>query len=592
MAETYPDCTPALLRDWQMQFDEVYYSRCFGWKEFLDNPNMDDTTPENFFACRHCKERVKFTPAERSFGGIHEPTTQNVPVVPEPPTNSSGNVLDVQIPTITVSCAPKSGMPMHLSGNELGRTGIFKPRPRKLQVAPNTHVDAPIFYPPPKLVTVENAVGETGKNVESNLTGQSVVDVANPTIHQPKIVERTRYDQSMKPLSPIPENCFLRSPSVILDAQVVEDTCGLSAGNVDFCQSVQIRAPSERQASLPQHRLMHIVSAAEQQDIMTRVGTPNRPDFFPIRDSDWRIPGALKQETTDYIALLHNEFSVEALDGLVQAGDALLKACGSLEDAARQVQEHNFRIMDPIRQRIEHYRYLYPAIASQVIEIATAGVIPEYTGPENPLPRESGLPYDRSKSLPIMKKFWKLIREGKMIVSSNAVAEEDARRQPCPTSAVQKKLPDRSLSVDFRVISDLRRVNLGFDVEQFFPVVTPNIVQVAQGILKLKAVFPSPPVHICKRDIDSAFHRVFIHPDLCKLLRHEFTAMDLGLTNATYETINCSFLVLPFGWIGSPFYFALMTEAIMAIHANFRPSQPRWSGSERFSCFLYVDDAI
>lgn len=191
---------------------------------------------------------------------------------------------------------------------------------------------------------------------------------------------------------------------------------------------------------------------------------------------------------------------------------------------------------------------------------------------------ESGLPYDRIKSLHIVKKFRKLIREGKTMVTSDAVASTVQTRQPSPTSVLQKKLPCRSLSVDFRAISDMRRINLGFDVDRFFPSVTPSIVQIVQRIMKLKAVFPSLPVRICKRDIDSAFHRASVHPDLCKLLCHDLNVLDIGLATNDYQAINCAFSVLFFGRVGSPFYYALMTEAFMAIHANFRPFQPRWSG--------------
>lgn len=102
---------------------------------------------------------------------------------------------------------------------------------------------------------------------------------------------------------------------------------------------------------------------------------------------------------------------MELLDELVKVGDTLARAFGSMEDASLQIQELNFRTMESVRKPIEQHRHVYPVIAQQVIDSATVRVIPYYSGNESPLPRESGLPYDRSKSLHILKKFWKLIRE-------------------------------------------------------------------------------------------------------------------------------------------------------------------------------------
>ena len=201
-----------------------------------------------------------------------------------------------------------------------------------------------------------------------------------------------------------------------------------------------------------------------------------------------------------------------------------------------------------------------------------------------------GLPYDRPRSLPFVKKFRKLSREGKMMVTSNAGAEYVEGRQQRPTSVVQNKLTDSPLSVDFSVISDSRRINLGFDMEQFRRWITPAIVQIVRRVMKL--MDPPIPVHICRRDVDAAFHIAFAHPDLCRLVCHYLSVGDIGLDTLVYERINFAFLGFPFGWACSPDYFALMADDIMAIRANCHPSQPRWSGSERFSFYQYVDDAL
>ena len=99
--------------------------------------------------------------------------------------------------------------------------------------------------------------------------------------------------------------------------------------------------------------------------------------------------------------------------------------------------------MGYVKHQIEHRRYRPPDIAHHVIEIATTGAIPVYNGPGDPTPMESGLLYDRRKSLPVVKKFWKWIREGETMAASEAVASMDHAEKPCPASVAQGKLPGR-----------------------------------------------------------------------------------------------------------------------------------------------------
>lgn len=49
---------------------------------------------------------------------------------------------------------------------------------------------------------------------------------------------------------------------------------------------------------------------------------------------------------------------------------------------------------------------------------------------------------------------------------------------------------------------------------------------------------------------------------------------------------------MPFGWVASPAYFKLHTDALSALRRYYRPPQELMSGSERFCSFMYVDDCM
>ena len=89
-----------------------------------------------------------------------------------------------------------------------------------------------------------------------------------------------------------------------------------------------------------------------------------------------------------------------------------------------------------------------------------------------------------------------MIREGEILDASNKMVGQISSRQPRPTSAEQMKLPDPSISIDCRAISALRRIHLGWGADQFFPVVTPMVAQIAQRIRKLQDVYQPEPLQI------------------------------------------------------------------------------------------------
>ena len=143
-------------------------------------------------------------------------------------------------------------------------------------------------------------------------------------------------------------------------------------------------------------------------------------------------------------------------------------------------------------------------------------------------------------------------------------------------------MPDRTLSVDYRIVSDLRQINLGNHKEDFYPVEVIKVSDLVQRIVKLQRQFPTSPALMAKRDIASAFRRILLHPDLIHIFTTDIQGDKLGRKHDLFM----GHLAMPFGWVASPAYFKIHTDAITALRNHFRPGQGILSGNEKFNSFI------
>ena len=117
-----------------------------------------------------------------------------------------------------------------------------------------------------------------------------------------------------------------------------------------------------------------------------------------------------------------------------------------------------------------------------------------------------------------------------------------------------------------------------------------DIERIAEKVIAMKMRWPGLPIICAKRDIDSAFKRVRVHPDACAVLRAEFSTKHLGL--AGNDDTALFYLALPFGWRASPGYFSRIGEGITKAHQQYASGCPERDGADPFSSQLFVDDAI
>lgn len=161
----------------------------------------------------------------------------------------------------------------------------------------------------------------------------------------------------------------------------------------------------------------------------------------------------------------------------------------------------------------------------------------------------------------IVRKLRKDVKAGIIIVCEIDVEEDRWQVISHSSSAVRKKMPGRTLSMGYRLVSDSRQINLGNGKHEFYPVVVAKMTDIAARILKLQKQYPTLPVLMAKRDIANALRRILLRPDLI----HIFTTDILGDRLGRRSDLFMGHLAMPFGWVVSPAYFKLHTDAITAV---------------------------
>ena len=117
---------------------------------------------------------------------------------------------------------------------------------------------------------------------------------------------------------------------------------------------------------------------------------------------------------------------------------------------------------------------------------------------------------------------------------------------------------------------------------------TPMIKDLATWYVKTKTNYPQIPLIGTKRDIDAAFTRCRIHPDDAALFSTEFSVRAHG------EDVCVIFfyMVLPFGFTGSPGIFGRMMQVVKWPHSQFAPENSLWGGTHNFRSEIFAGDGM
>ena len=135
--------------------------------------------------------------------------------------------------------------------------------------------------------------------------------------------------------------------------------------------------------------------------------------------------------------------------------------------------------------------------------------------------RKRGLPYSISTPATtelVAEKFQKDMRARRFFACPTKRISPDTPIEATPTTAVEKKTPDRTISADRRVIADMRRANVGFESPQYYPARAPSIESITRLLVSMAATLPGFDVEMAKKDIASSSRLLRLNPALALLM--------------------------------------------------------------------------
>ena len=281
------------------------------------------------------------------------------------------------------------------------------------------------------------------------------------------------------------------------------------------------------------------------------------------------------------------EFGLPNICEEAKLGDYLDEISGEARISARHIRDIALIRREHLLTGLRCWRSKAPELVGQVIDYHSRGVIPVYRGGVPQTPSVRGFPYKSKQSLEIMEKLWENVRLGRILVRTTKSISEYDQIACTPSTLVTKKLPDRALSTDMRLISDVRLVNNFCDKEDYPRCINPTLSDLATRVEYLDRCFPGVPRRVTKRDVDDAFKRVASHPDCVAILRAEFPGQEPGLD----FDIIFMWLALPFGWSASPGYFQACARLVTTLHCMRKPVSPI-TVALTFESHMFVDDAM
>ena len=200
------------------------------------------------------------------------------------------------------------------------------------------------------------------------------------------------------------------------------------------------------------------------------------------------------------------------------------------------------------------------------------------------------LPYkikdDENTTLPLSKIRNDIVTRRMFLCATNTILLAESI-DDTPTTTVEKKNLDRSISRDRRAISDLRSADIRFHTQQYYHIVAPSIYGLTRRVMSLVHTCPGFPLKVTKRDAAPSFRLLRLRPDLSLVLVTEFPSDHVHL-----EDLVCFYLAMPYDWNGSPAHFAFFGDAITTSHVQHGLCNPATLLLHLFRSVLNADGGI
>ena len=207
-----------------------------------------------------------------------------------------------------------------------------------------------------------------------------------------------------------------------------------------------------------------------------------------------------------------------------------------------------------------------------------------------------------------LQKVWKDAQAGRVLLASADHAALD-KTPDCPgvitapAGRAPKYAPDRTVLPEGRFINDARRYNLGCHKRRHPPALTPRHRELARTILLWSVRFPGIPVYLSKRDVAAAFKLIYVSPDDVggmateldgPALRKAYEGSLTTLLRGCQKVANlvALYLVLVFGFLGSPGEWVVWSWALAQAFNSHAPQDAVWHDLSLFFCHFLVDDQV
>ena len=310
-----------------------------------------------------------------------------------------------------------------------------------------------------------------------------------------------------------------------------------------------------------------------------------------------------RDSAKDYIqeVLTNFENTERGWAQVIGKGNALVRAAGSVRAAAESLWEVREELGLMNLQGVDDKsldQVLHPDLLAYLRGVRTEGMPARYVGQRQRVcaklhpnaKRNVGQVYQQ-----IAKDLKKL-----RVLAVDSKLEELRSTVSSPFEAVDKMLPDRSISEDKRVVHDQRTVNKGSSKWWHPPALQPTHAQVARRIVRAKLLCPGLPILLSKKDISGAFRLLWVDPkdvelfagDLPWVPEKAFKEKDTEVDRPVEEDVTVLYLVSSFGFSGSPGEWTMWGRATEELHRAYKPAQPRRDLRQGFDSKVLVDDCV
>lgn len=120
------------------------------------------------------------------------------------------------------------------------------------------------------------------------------------------------------------------------------------------------------------------------------------------------------------------------------------------------------------------------------------------------------------------------------------------------------------------------------------PPLQPRHTALARRVLWWKARYPRSTILVARRDIAEVFRWIWIRHDDVGLFTTEFPRKTVGVKGS----VVAIFMVLSFGWLGSPGEYTAFRWAIVEAHQARAPEEPNWHSEIPFHSEFLMGDIM